>query len=282
MRRARLVGARANGSASSNANARIGWLPAGRVISPAAPAAAVVAPAPDRALAWPGSGRRRGLTLGWALSATLHLALIALCGWWMRPPNVPVQVDDAGTYVPVSLQAMPLPGPAVAQRTGQLFHPTLGQGVVPAARPRRPTRSGLIGPARPTLPPAVSDLPLSPEPTIPATPVPDPAPRLAPPPTRPAGPVRLSVSQAQTLRLEDEFPALPEPLRLPGARHAVTLEICVSPAGAVTGVAFAPGVPSPLVEALTTAIRGWRYRSYLVQGTPAPFCHSMSLDYRMR
>jgi hypothetical protein len=100
----------------------------------------------------------------------------------------------------------------------------------------------------------------------------------APPATQP---LFLSASVAQGLRVHDEFPELPGPLRVPGAHHDVTATICVSETGVVTTVAItSAGVPL-LETVLATAIRSWRYRPCQIGGAARPFCHDIAFAYRM-
>jgi hypothetical protein len=106
---------------------------------------------------------------------------------------------------------------------------------------------------------------------------PRPAPGTVPPP------VYLDPDVAQGLRLEDSFPNLPEALRAPGARHVVMAEVCVTSLGIVRSVRIAGEAASrPLGDVLRDAIRGWRYRPLLVDGTPTPFCHLLRIAYQFR
>jgi outer membrane biosynthesis protein TonB len=109
-----------------------------------------------------------------------------------------------------------------------------------------------------------------------APPAPGPTAIAAAPP-----PLFLSAGAAQALRVHDEFPELPDPLRRPGAHHDVTATICVAETGVVTTVAIASTGAPPLEAALATAIRSWRYRPFLVAGVARPFCHDIAFAYRM-
>jgi hypothetical protein len=89
----------------------------------------------------------------------------------------------------------------------------------------------------------------------------------------------LSAAAAKALRIHDVYPVPPEPLRPPGVAHVVVADICVSARGLVSDVSVASGGAAALEGALRTAIRTWRYRPLLLEGTPTPFCHAMRFIY---
>jgi periplasmic protein TonB len=135
--------------------------------------------------------------------------------------------------------------------------------------------------------------PVDPEPAPPALagePPPGPAPAAEPPPplplplpvaADPAPPPHVPPGVAKALRVYDTFPRLPEPMRAAGAAYVVMVDVCVSHQGDVSDVTIEQGAPAPLDRALRAAIRTWRYRPFLVAGTPTPFCHLVQIDYRM-
>jgi periplasmic protein TonB len=95
------------------------------------------------------------------------------------------------------------------------------------------------------------------------------------------GPALLTAGQAHGLRVYDEFPDLPQPMRIPGAHHDVQATVCVSERGAVSAVKF-DTLGLPLLErVLDAAIRTWRYRPWQTNGTARAFCHAIVFAYRV-
>jgi hypothetical protein len=165
-----------------------------------------------------------------------------------RPAVAPAAVDPAPTAEDAAGNDLPQSPPARA-----LHEPAADAHAVPATSAARPRMMPVaLGPAR------------------------------APGATAPR-PVYLDPGVAQGLRLEDSFPNLPEALRMPGARHVVMAEVCVARTGAVASARIAGEAASrPLGEALRHAILGWRYRPFLVDGAPTPFCHLLRIAYQFR
>jgi hypothetical protein len=100
------------------------------------------------------------------------------------------------------------------------------------------------------------------------------------PPARTPPPPAMYVpaSVAQSLRLDDPYPDLPDHMR--GSRPLTALvEICVSDRGLVHQVTLDHAAPPALAQILTAAIRTWRYRPLIAQGHPQPFCHVMQISY---
>ncbi len=91
---------------------------------------------------------------------------------------------------------------------------------------------------------------------------------------------RVSMNYAAYLRTYEPFPTLPESCWPPGrSTHTLLLEICVSERGDVSDVAVRESAGEEVDAYLTTAVRTWRYRPRVVQGTPRPFCHPIRLVY---
>lgn len=99
------------------------------------------------------------------------------------------------------------------------------------------------------------------------------APRAVAPPI--ADPSRETV---QALRLQDDFPRLPDGVRDAGTAYTCFVQICVSREGTVDGVTVR-GAPPLLEQALRGAISTWRYRPWVQGGVARPFCHPMRIDY---
>jgi hypothetical protein len=106
----------------------------------------------------------------------------------------------------------------------------------------------------------------------PAAPVP--APEVAPPKIP-----QVSAGLARSLRVYDYFPSMPEPARLAGLAQAVLVQICVSGSGGVSEITMDHRAAASLEEALRSAIRTWRYRPLMVQGSATPFCHALEIRY---
>jgi hypothetical protein len=97
----------------------------------------------------------------------------------------------------------------------------------------------------------------------------------------PDRPVRVSPDEAKALRYHDVYPSLPDAVRLEGTRLRVMVDVCVSAAGAVDQVTFAPGTSDLLSQLLRPAIAEWRYHSLEVAGVATAFCHLVRLEYRV-
>ena len=89
----------------------------------------------------------------------------------------------------------------------------------------------------------------------------------------------LDGDEARDLRVHDSLPLLPEGLRASRVNEAVLFEICVSEKGTIESVTVPDAGGGVLVSALRTAIWSWRYRPLLINGSPAPFCHSTRIRY---
>jgi hypothetical protein len=94
-------------------------------------------------------------------------------------------------------------------------------------------------------------------------------------------PIFLPADVASYLRAQDEFPSLPASLRHRGAHYQAKLEICVAADGRVTDVGFRSDPAPALDSVLQAAVRSWRYRPFLVDGVPTPFCHRMIVSYEI-
>ena len=93
-------------------------------------------------------------------------------------------------------------------------------------------------------------------------------------------PSRVSMNYAAYLRTYDPLPTLPESCWPPGrVTNTVLLEICVSEGGEVSDIVIRQSAGDDVDQYLTTAIKTWRYRPRVVQGTTQPFCHPIRLVY---
>jgi TonB family protein len=73
---------------------------------------------------------------------------------------------------------------------------------------------------------------------------------------------------------------MPFPLRRPGAVYRVLVKVCVSTAGGVDkATIMQPSDPLANEEALRVA-KTFRFRPFLVNGTPAPFCYPHLIEFK--
>ena len=222
----------------------------------------------------------RPLLYGLGLSLIVHLGLIALFAGSSRATVTSAARDEA----PIALTLFSPPTPLEAPTAAPSPSPS-------AAPPTRSARRRIPVSRQPVATAATADVTheLAPEvePTSPIDKVVEstsPAPpRTLPPPPAPveARPFLVSPSVGQGLRLEDEYPQLPQALRVAGFSQTVMVQICVSARGAVQQIQFTTDVPGSLLRVLEPAIRRWQYRSLLIGGAAVPFCHQMRIEYRM-
>jgi hypothetical protein len=241
----------------------------------------------------------RTLVPGCAASALLHLATIVgiASARGHRDPSHPDAQADVLLITGVGTSIDPLSArtsdPNLSQQLARF-----AAGPRAARRPPEPRRRPLPPAAPPTRTPAAfaftpirsRDLaqtnspshasvsaPITPPFQVPLgtanlTPPPSPA-RTSPPPI-----TYVPASVAQSLRLDDPYPDLPDNMR--GSRPLTALvEICVSDRGLVHRVTLDRTTPPALAQILAGAIRTWRYRPLIAQGHPQPFCHAMQISY---
>jgi hypothetical protein len=217
------------------------------------------------------------LIIGGGLSLAVHLALIALFATSSFPLDLEAPLVGEATAVPIMLSALavdeevPVAAAALA--------PVSSAPPAPVSRPRQrrslPQSHLLVAVAAaepapaPVIAAAVDHTSLS-APVVETT-------SAAGPPR----PIQVSPEVGRGLRLEDEYPQLPQALRIIGFEHLVLLEVCVSVRGAVDEIRFASHTTGELRRDLEQAIRGWRYRPLLKDGAPVPYCHQMRIQYRM-
>lgn len=260
-------------------------------------------------------GRQRRVATGWplwlgcALSAAIHVsALLALTQW--RAPRLP--------YVPTSIEAEfailgidAIPDPMLDLRAPNPDLSANPTATTTSAAPK-PARRRAPTSLRATAPPPLAPAPLAAAPAYAAddaqltpayataaaadlladrqgdeegeddddtetTESDPPAPAPAPPP--PPKISHLSAGIAQSLRVYDPFPSMPEALRATGIAQAVQVEICVANHGGVSDVTMDRQAAPSLQDVLRSTIRTWRYRPLIVQGAAMPFCHEMQIRY---
>jgi hypothetical protein len=242
-----------------------------------------------------GSRTSGALTKAAAASALFHLAtVVALAASPARhAPSLPDAQADALVITGVDVWVDPLT-PRPFAFGPELAHFSAGPRA--ARRPPEPRRRPLPPPApnaatarsfvlaqvrsddraaplpRPSVPTAME--PLSRVPYGPVNQATPPAPARAPAPP----PTYVSASVAQSLRLDDPYPDLPDNVR--DIRPLTALvEICVSDRGTVHQITVDRTASPAFAQILTATIRNWRYRPLIAQGRPRPFCHAMQISY---
>ena len=89
----------------------------------------------------------------------------------------------------------------------------------------------------------------------------------------------LSNEAATALRLQEEFPSLPEHVRARQRYLAVDLDVCVSTQGDARAERFRSPVDPEVRRVVGKAIASWRYRPLVSEGVARAFCHRLSLQY---
>jgi hypothetical protein len=93
--------------------------------------------------------------------------------------------------------------------------------------------------------------------------------------------MHLTPDLARGLRVYDIFPAMPSDTRFPAVGRPLQVEVCVSDRGAVSDAVIVQKTAPSFDDRIRAAILTWRYRPFLVNGTPIPFCHVMRITYAM-
>jgi hypothetical protein len=239
------------------------------------------------------------MVVGGALSIAFHAGLGVLV-WGGRPTSPPVVPLDAAlvevTVAEPEVAATPTPEPAEASEAAP--PPVAERRAYRAPRRSRPVAALDATPALPAAPAEVdpegegeaNDDPMEemgPGDPLSAEAAEEASEETAPPADEireaplPPAPVHVSSGVARALRIYDQFPSLPEPLRNPGARYALLVDVCVSDQGVVSDVTIAQRGAAQLADVLRAAVRTWRYHPLLVNGDARPFCHVLRVDYSM-
>lgn len=248
---------------------------------------------------WP----KTALIVGSAAVHAVGIATLAVVAMW-QVDKLPIR-----ELPPLLVQAPRLPAGAEAPRAGtRLDVPprTTKIKVKDTVQPTRTVTEPAVapstggepgaGPAGPGDGPACegpqcADLPPCAEP--PCEPVPDPDPVVEPPPDPPPpvvhDTVTLPPTMAKGLRIAGDEQVFPDRTVALAMLHdgksevRGTFKLCVGEDGQVTSVRKMVSTGyDPYDQALTAAMQGWRYRPYLVDGTPAPMCTVQLFVYRIR
>ena len=96
----------------------------------------------------------------------------------------------------------------------------------------------------------------------------------------PAAPKFLPPNIGEAQKLSGERGFMPVPLRTPGAVYRLLIKVCVSTTGSVDKLTIMqPSDPLANEEALRV-LKSWRFRPFMVNGTPAPFCYPQRIEFR--
>ena len=107
-----------------------------------------------------------------------------------------------------------------------------------------------------------------------------------PPPSRDTGPKELLQLPRGLLLIdpnEDEYRIkLPRGLDRSGIKFSARLRICVSAQGSVTDVRIVQGADPAIDPQFPVVMRRWRYRPFMVDGRPVPFCYPIQYELSAR
>jgi protein TonB len=93
-------------------------------------------------------------------------------------------------------------------------------------------------------------------------------------------PKMLTANVAENQLLSKEMPQFPPSLRKAGMVYVVIAKICVSRTGAVDSVTLLKRAEAQLDQNVSTTVKGWRYRPFMFNNTPAPFCFIRNFEFR--
>lgn len=98
----------------------------------------------------------------------------------------------------------------------------------------------------------------------------------------PAGsePVTVTPELAQAMQLSGDSPEYPAIAKAAHVQGTVVLEVTVDKSGAVQDLRALSGAPI-LQSAAITAVRTWRYKPYVVQGSPARFRTHLKITFQI-
>jgi Gram-negative bacterial TonB protein C-terminal len=210
---------------------------------------------------------KSAIPLACGFSLVFHVGLIALVTIWPRHArSTPLEGSSLVLVDTIEAPGATFPTPPDIESARPIREATRAPRGEPRRRPPRRVAI-VVRPAHvesaPQAPPAPTAEVIQPD----------------SPPARPQPRRWLDGDAARNLRIHDPLPRLPGPLRASRFDGAVLFEICVSEKGTIESVTVPDASGGSLVSALRTAIWSWRYRPLLINGSPAPFCHSTRIRY---
>jgi len=75
---------------------------------------------------------------------------------------------------------------------------------------------------------------------------------------------------------------LPPPLQRTGMKFSAVVRVCVSAQGTVSEVKLLRGADPAIDSQIPTVLGRWRYRPYMIDGHPVPFCYTIRYDVSAR
>jgi TonB family protein len=69
-------------------------------------------------------------------------------------------------------------------------------------------------------------------------------------------------------------------LRKPGAVYRLLIKVCVSTSGNVDKLTVMQPSDTLANEEALRVLKTWRFRPFMVNGTPAPFCYPQRIEFR--
>ena len=101
-----------------------------------------------------------------------------------------------------------------------------------------------------------------------------------PPSAAPVGARFLPPQMGAAQKLSGPEPDFPAVLRATaGMKYGVRAKVCVGTAGSVDGVLILKHGPPMLDASVTSAVKTWRFRPLVANGTPVPFCYFANFDF---
>jgi outer membrane biosynthesis protein TonB len=101
-----------------------------------------------------------------------------------------------------------------------------------------------------------------------------------PPSAAPVGARFLPPQMGAAQKLSGPDPDFPAVLRTTaGMKYSVKAKVCVGLGGSVDGVVILKHGPPMLDGSVTSAVKTWRFRPLVANGTPVPFCYFANFDF---
>jgi protein TonB len=101
-----------------------------------------------------------------------------------------------------------------------------------------------------------------------------------PPSAAPVGARFLPPQMGAAQKLSGPDPDFPAVLRATaGMKYSVKAKVCVGTSGSVDGVVILKHGPPMLDGSVSAAVKAWRFRPLVANGTPVPFCYFANFDF---
>jgi protein TonB len=239
---------------------------------------------------------RRGRRLMYVVSGVVHAAAVVAAvaySYWhveeVKPPQVTVTLLSAAAMPPPPPPPPPLGGGSVAPKHKSVVRPKVElprpNEVVQPKEPDKETPKE----APKEEPKTVAAPAGAGEPTgvkggvvhgvkdgVVGGTVGGPGPPISSPPRVTMLPPQMGAQQ----KLSGAMPDLPGVLSRAGATYLVMAKICVGVSGAVDTVTLMKRAEPTLDNNVIAAVKAWRFRPLMANGTPAPFCYFGRFDFK--